>query len=192
MNQADLSYSYWAANAVTGAAPAPQAKLLTEEELSQQDQLQTAAPGASAWNAAGTFEERNLTAWAQDRVRQLLTDAEGSSEGGVVARVTEIVSCTGDACQWVVRGKRRAGFELAIDFKWAASVEGTDVSGTAKLPNACCDELDELDLADISVTLPEGADESAKAAATAAAQALLPALQSALQELTTLLRNYGL
>lgn len=41
-------------------------------------------------------------------------------------------TCSGEAHQWLVRGKKRAGFELNIEFKWACQLEGAQVTGTAK------------------------------------------------------------
>ena len=62
-----------------------------------------------------------------------LTGAEGgTTEGGVAATVVEVVACTGDACQWVVRGQTRAGFELDLKLKFVATVDGNELSGTAR------------------------------------------------------------
>lgn len=41
-------------------------------------------------------------------------------------------SRSGEAHQWFVRGKKRAGFELAVEFKWRAELAGAVVTGTAK------------------------------------------------------------
>jgi len=93
-----------------------------------------ASSGASAWNSAGTFEERNLTIWAQEKLKNLLENATGAptGSGSVIARITELAGCTGDACQWVVRGQTRAGFDLEIELKWTAEVDGEIVFGTAR------------------------------------------------------------
>lgn len=41
--------------------------------------------------------------------------------------------CSGEAHQWLVRGKKRAGFELSsIEFKWTCQLEGAQITGTAK------------------------------------------------------------
>lgn len=150
--KADLSYSYWAARPA-GEAPAPQPKKLTAEEAAaQQQQLKHTELGASAWNAAGTFEERNLSVgWVREQLGELLAQLQHSSQGVEVA-VTEVTACSGEAHQWIVRGKKRAGFELNFEFKWRAQLAGSSgsgavaVSGTAKVPHAAADELDELEL----------------------------------------------
>lgn len=130
-SKAELSYSYWAANAAK-EAPAPEAKKLTEAEA---ENLQRAASaGASAWNAAGTFEERDLSNWVKDTlVPQLLIGVQSQPVSStVVAKITEIESCSGDAGQWIVRGSVRANFDLDIKVKWVAEVDGSDISGTAR------------------------------------------------------------
>ncbi|PSC70145.1 Chaperone binding,ATPase activator [Micractinium conductrix] len=145
--KADLSYSYWAANAASEAPP-PQPKKLSEAEAAaHQQQLLHTAGGASAWNAAGTWEERPVAlAWVQQQLGELLAALHHSARGVAVA-VAEVTSCSGEAHQWVVRGKRRAGFELAVEFKWRAELGGgAAVTGTAKIPHAAADELDEMQL----------------------------------------------
>jgi hypothetical protein len=87
--KADLSYSYWAANAAKDAPP-PEAKKLSDAEAAK---LQKAAStGASAWNAAGTFEERDLTNWVKDTLKEMLVGLQGQPAGinSTVAKITEI------------------------------------------------------------------------------------------------------
>lgn len=125
--KAELSYSYWAANEIKGAPP-PEVKKLTDEEKMKR----STSAGASLWNAAGTFEERDLTSWVKGAVEELLVGAEGQPVGSVVAQVTEVLSCSGDACQWLVRGTTRANFDLDIKLKWTAAVEGEEITGTVR------------------------------------------------------------
>jgi hypothetical protein len=132
IDKAELSYSYWAANSAN-EAPAPEAKKLTKAEA---ENLQRAASaGASAWNAAGTFEERDLTNWVKDiALPELLIGVQSqcSSGSSIVAKITEVESCSGDAGQWIVRGSVRANFDLNIKVKWVAEVDGSEFSGTAR------------------------------------------------------------
>lgn len=170
-------------------------KLSEAEAAAHQQQLLHTAGGASAWNAAGTWEERPVAlAWVQQQLGELLAALHHSARGVAVA-VAEVTSCrwvssggaglavvrgravdnkgcasfaapvpaatpaatgvlpvlpprcpaasphllppllsrSGEAHQWVVRGKRRAGFELAVEFKWRAELGGgAAVTGTAK------------------------------------------------------------
>lgn len=50
---------------------------------------------ASTWNKAGTFEERDVTEWAKQRVEEVIV---GTSSGGAV--ITKCRSITGHANIW--------------------------------------------------------------------------------------------
>lgn len=45
---------------------------------------------------AGTWEEKNLTGWGKDRVKELMKELEEVSFPGGSARVTEVASCSGE------------------------------------------------------------------------------------------------
>ena len=189
--KADLSYSYWAAKEVKGAAPPPEAKKMTDEEAAAHEEKmkRSTSAGASVWNAAGTFEERDLTSWVQNiAIKDLFVGASGDpTSAGHIATITEIASCSGDAGQWVVRGSIRANFDLNIKVKWTAQVDGHDVVGTATIPNAAWDELDELLLEEVEVESSEG-----KEAGKAAAKGLLPTMRTKLEELVEKIKTYGI
>lgn len=51
--------------------------------------------GASAWNAAGTFEERDVSEWAKKRLAEMVV---GASSGGV--SITACKSVSGHANIW--------------------------------------------------------------------------------------------
>lgn len=70
---------------------------LTEEEAQalEQQQRQASSAGASAWNNAGTFEERSAAEWAKQRLKELLP---GASNSGV--SVSAVTSVSGDAHIW--------------------------------------------------------------------------------------------
>ncbi len=43
----------------------------------------------------------------------------------------KVQDCTGEAHQWIVRGKRRANFELSIKLSWKMALGGgVEVAGT--------------------------------------------------------------
>jgi hypothetical protein len=132
--KAELSYSYWAANAAKEAPP-PEAKKLTETEAAQLQK--TASAGASAWNHAGTFEERDLSNWVKETLLpELLVGVQSTGGSGtIVSKITKIESCSGDAGQWIVRGSVRANFDLDIKVNWVAELieDGSQISsGTAR------------------------------------------------------------
>lgn len=57
---------------------------------------------------AGTFEERNVTAWAKERLAELLVGLRHSNAGANVL-VTELTSAAGEAHIWIMRSKKRCG-----------------------------------------------------------------------------------
>ncbi|KAL6785243.1 hypothetical protein ACKKBG_A03045 [Auxenochlorella protothecoides x Auxenochlorella symbiontica] len=145
-SKADLSYSYWAAkNAHSTATPDP--KLLTQEEVARQmseiDRLKQTT-GASAWNMGGTFEERAVgMEWVKASLGELLRSTS-VSVGGSTLCVAAISSCTGEAHQWLVRGRKRAGFELEVDL---ALTQDGEARGKLCLTQISSDDLEEMQLA---------------------------------------------
>jgi activator of HSP90 ATPase len=83
---------------------------------------------------AGTFEERNVTDWAKERLKELLVGCEcGPSQQGASVTLTEVTSCSGEAHQWLVRGKKRGGFEFALHLKWRVELgEASWAAGSAR------------------------------------------------------------
>ena len=57
---------------------------------------------------AGTFEERNVTAWAKERLAELLVGLSHTNAGANVL-VTELTSAAGEAHIWIMRSKKRCG-----------------------------------------------------------------------------------
>jgi hypothetical protein len=136
-----LSYSYFAASANANATAAPP-KPLTPEEAAALEQQAKARGNGSAWNAAGTYEERDVSAWARRRIEQLLIlegagGEEAAAAAGAAARspcgAVEVTSAaaTGDAHVIFVRGKRRAAFELKVSMSFR-STSNPEIQGTAK------------------------------------------------------------
>lgn len=67
----------------------------------------------------GTFEERDCSKWAKEQLKELLVGVEapattsgGAGASAVSVCITELASCSGEAQQWIVRHKKRAGFEF--------------------------------------------------------------------------------
>jgi hypothetical protein len=66
---------------------------------------------------AGTFEERDWTEWAKKRLGELCKepphDGYGGGDVGRV-RVTSITVDGGHANTWLVRGKKKCGFDFQV------------------------------------------------------------------------------
>lgn len=126
----------------------------------------TQQQGTSAWNTAGTWEEKDCSVWATDTLRQHLKRATytlppSSPAPGAVLSVDKVVVAAGHASVAAVRGKKRYLYEYDVTVYWtfdhnsAASASGTmrfaDIDGTCGLGEG-------YDVSDYTVT---DADDSA-------------------------------
>ncbi len=81
----------------------------------------------SAWNSAGTWEERGHTDWAKARLEALVVergtfDLDGAFEGRKV-EIVGVKKCEGDANVVMIRGKPRHGFDFETTLEWRATFE---------------------------------------------------------------------
>lgn len=136
----------------------------------------TVCPHARARPQAGTFEERDATEWAKER----LTVALGAlaSPGG--ARVTKVTSLAGHASIWFIRGSKRTGFEFDISLDWAAGEGESEVRGTLKVAGASPDDIDDVEPSEVSVSDRKPGREAAEAAGAREARRLAGPLREAL------------
>lgn len=104
-------------------------------KLSEGDSLPASAPplvaGGSAWNAAGTFEERDVSV----RARALLSEIalartiKLGGAGALHARVTAVDKCDGPVHVVFARGKTRAGYELNVAMTLEVHSEASAAAG---------------------------------------------------------------
>lgn len=73
----------------------------------------------SAWNQAGTFEERNYTKWYHEKVRKLLPNGTNIELPSPFPEVTlTLESIHGDANVTCSRGKVKYIHDVSLDLKW--------------------------------------------------------------------------
>lgn len=107
----------------------------------------------SAWNKAGTWEEKDVSSWAQDQLTAMLLLAEykmpdSSPLPNSIAKITSVKKINGHASVATVRGKRRYIYEYSIDINWEMSLpddgdfECDTVKGTMGFPDidGTCDK----------------------------------------------------
>lgn len=87
----------------------------------------------SAWNAAGTFEEKDHTKWAEDKIKSVLGDCSTvfeapGGESGVV-EVTSVSDFDGVASVSIIRGSRRYPFDFTFNVNWTASIPQGEIKG---------------------------------------------------------------
>ena len=98
--------------------------------------------GSSSWNAAGTWESRNMTEWARDRLTDLLLEASFALPNDMgtvtVAKVTEL---NGDAEITMMRRKKKWLFDWSFKLEWRIEPlkDAGPCKGTLKYPDVTPD-----------------------------------------------------
>lgn len=150
------SYTYWVREVSRDAAPLPGPKKIDPADLCNQPN-QTHL--GSAWNQAGTWEEKSLNKWATDRIKDLLVSMGSLEFSGGKAEIAEVSRCSGDAFLVIVRNKKRVGYtyELTLKVKgeWHIEGEKKKMKGHIDVPEFSFGELDDLQ---IQVKLNEDKD----------------------------------
>ncbi|KAG5058979.1 hypothetical protein JHK87_000008 [Glycine soja] len=99
--QQGASYTYWVRKITEDAAPLPVPRKLNPEDVPpchSQSQSRSATLG-SAWNRAGTWEEKSLNNWATPRIKELLISLGSIQFSFGRAEVEDVTKCVGD-CVW--------------------------------------------------------------------------------------------
>jgi hypothetical protein len=101
---------------------------------------QAAKAGESQWNTAGTWEEKNKTSWATERLREVLVCSQpvGIADGDKL-EITDVKKIEGDAQICIVRGKKRFIFDFNITLAWDCYIEDKVYQGKLVLPDAASD-----------------------------------------------------
>ena len=81
------------------------------------------SPVASSWNAAGTWEERNVSSAALAALRARLVALRVPPQRGLALHVIS-AEVSGDVKLIHVRGKVRVGFELSVSATWELHGDG--------------------------------------------------------------------
>lgn len=84
----------------------------------------TAVNGGSAWNSAGTYESKNVTKWAEERLRSLIEGTTAELPGTVSISVSKVVQVAGDAEIVMNRGKRKYLSDFQVDLEWSVCING--------------------------------------------------------------------
>lgn len=109
---------------------------LSVEDLSNQQQQ--SAPLGSVWNRAGTWDEINLSTWANSRIKEFLIDL-GSLEFDICKdNILKVSSCVGEVLMVTVRNKKRICDSYSMDLKfqwdWLIEEKMKQILGTLNIP----------------------------------------------------------
>ncbi|KAG5192246.1 hypothetical protein JKP88DRAFT_191255 [Tribonema minus] len=102
------------------------------------------AEGVSSWNVAGTWEERDASAWCSERITALLSGLVADAPPGPV-RIAKVQEVTGDASITFSRGKRRSLFEFSVKADWEAQWPCGLAKGTIHFPDMSYDCMGEYE-----------------------------------------------
>ncbi|KAK9097632.1 hypothetical protein Sjap_023129 [Stephania japonica] len=152
------SYTYWVREGVVDAAPLPVPRKLSADDVAAIHHKTNNALG-SVWNGAGTWEEKNLTSWANARIKELLASLASLKYTTGKAQICQVSKCVGDAFVVTVRNKKRFGYtyELTLKFKgeWQIQGEAMEIKGHMEIPEFSFGELDDLQ---VDVNMSENKD----------------------------------
>ena len=166
-----------------GCAPVAKPVSLSETEAAKHAILNRSGSG-SAWNGAGTWEDKDVSAWAkvsfpephetspiaacfgarghlqrrccwaddgtaarQDALRELLVGLSSST-----VRISAVEMSGGRASCVMVRGQKRAGWDLTLELSWEAVADEDESGGGAAAAPTDAEMAEEADEGD------EGAD----------------------------------
>ncbi|KAI3754787.1 hypothetical protein L1987_54578 [Smallanthus sonchifolius] len=151
------SYTYWVREVKQDAAPPPVSRKLTAQDLSTGSDSSNHL--GSAWNKAGTWEEKNLNKWATERIKELVLSVGSLEFSSGKAEIAEVSRCTGDAFLVTVRNKKRVGYTYEITLKvkgdWLVGGEKKTFNANLDLEEFSFGELDDLQ---VEVRLNEAKD----------------------------------
>lgn len=118
----------------------------------------------SAWNQAGTWEEKDTTEWCKEALRKQFVCTKVSCPSHVV--ITSVENLTGEASVAITGGKKRYIFDFHARLKYKITEdEGGDViaKGIVHLPDICSTDHEELEVTFEPWTKPPKRDDEQKA-----------------------------
>jgi tetratricopeptide (TPR) repeat protein len=143
----------------------------------------------SAWNQAGTWEEKDTSAWCNASLEKFLKGSKVEIDH-CTAQVTDVKDLTGDASVAFTRGKKRYVFDYHASVKYEIMDEGDEkiASGTLKLPDISSTGInDELEV-DI-LSWKKTPAENVNAIATKCRDGLVDKIRSQVLEFVTAFNN---
>ena len=100
--------------------------------------------GASAWNKAGTWEELDITKWANTQMETMFVGIKPAD--GTNVSITEADDVEGHATLVWSRGQKKVTYEYDVTLKWEGEIDGTTATGTIQLQEMDFTNLDDFDI----------------------------------------------
>jgi len=125
--------------------------------------------GSSAWNSAGTYEERICTPWASQYLKeQLRSIAFKTSDDSVSVSIQDVVLMEGGLAQvTMARGKKKSMADFTVDsLKWVmtakvpgfATATSFKVEGSLRIEDITADK--DYDIGELSISSIDGVKKS--------------------------------
>jgi activator of HSP90 ATPase len=104
----------------------------------------SATAGTSAWNQAGTWEEKDCSRWAKETLTKAIMETtftfpESSPAPNALVTVTKVSKLDGHASVAVVRGKTRFIYEYSCKLEWHLGKSDDELECTGSL---CVPDID--------------------------------------------------
>lgn len=143
--------------------------------------------GGSAWNQAGTYEEKNMFSWVQEQLTSRLKGLKFALPGGKGSiATTDVKDVKGEATISVSRGKRRRLMDVSLVVDFEATVGDGEVKGSGHyvLQDLTADDGGECELeTNVDNSTPQSVREVLDAFAKPGGQGLQPLLKDELKKL---------
>jgi hypothetical protein len=121
-------------------APADVSSLIAPPSASTVAMAAPQAIGGSKWNAAGTWEDKDISIWAHAHFKTLISTVEVPSVSGKVSGVDKI---SGDCTIIFSRGRKKHGYDIACTINFTAKPGDTTINGTVEFPEIADSVADE-------------------------------------------------
>mmetsp|Transcript_93222 Transcript_93222/g.246429 ORF Transcript_93222/g.246429 Transcript_93222/m.246429 type:complete len:206 (+) Transcript_93222:71-688(+) len=176
-------YTYWKRDCPDAAvladhSPKPIAK---DDQALKAEHQQNKAVGSS-WNAAGTWEEKEMGPISRPELESILCE-DGfpllEADGGTRICGTS-ATVTGESQAYNICGRPRLGFEFEVKVQWKGTFEGEDVEGKMEIKDL---DSTDLDGCEVRPTTKQGS-EAAKKAVEKLKKEAKPFIKKAAEELS--------
>lgn len=155
----------------------PQAIVPTDAK--PEDHSASPPKAGSIWNAAGTWEEKDVTAMAQKTLKEKLSGFQSVDAAGGALLPMDVESVEGEASKPVIRGKLRHIFDLSFkvkfSFRWTDSNGQRNAAGVITVRDFTNDTFTEGVLSEPMVELSFGDSKLLDSARKQAVEASLGA-----------------
>jgi Activator of Hsp90 ATPase, N-terminal/Tetratricopeptide repeat len=157
--------------------------------------------GRSAWNLAGTWEEKDTTPWCTEQLRKRLEEASyrslATNESGLDVIITTLDKLEGHASVAMAAGKKRYIFEYEATIKYEIQSRKQDdagdakptvvATGTAELPDISSIHIDD----DLEINFPAWKKRPKPEAEAKAVQARLDFVDHLRQQVKAWVKDFN-